>query len=243
MKDPNDIGMEYNSNRDNLTIPEYGRNIQNMIQYAKGIEDPKARQAVAERIVELMQQLNPQSRTMEDYRERLWKHLFLIANYELEVDYPFGDPPTAEQARRKHPEQVEYPVSEGKYRHYGHNVQELIKKAKEMPEGPKRDGFVATISAYMKLAYRTWHKEHYVSDDIIKDDLERLSGGVLKMGKNESIETLNPTGSTQGGSQNQNQNQNNNNRRRQSNRSGGGRRGGSGGGSTNSNRGGYRRKR
>lgn len=223
MNDPNKIGMEYNSNREHLIIPEYGRNVQKMIHYAKKLEDSAERQAYIEKIIDMMQMMHPQSRSIEDYRERLWKHVYRIAEYDLNVDYPYGTAPTEEEGRKR-PDQVPYPVSEARYRHYGHNVQELIKKAKEMPEGPRRDGFVSTIGSYMKLAYRTWNKEHYVSDDVIKSDLKGLSKGDLTIDEDENIENL-----AKGSS-------NNNNRRRSNNkRSGGGR---SRGGRSN-----YRRKR
>lgn len=181
--------MEYNSNRENLTIPEYGRNVQKLINHAKDIEDPGMRQAFVERVIDLMQQMHPQSRSIDDYRERLWKHVFRIADYELNVDWPYGEQPTREESQKR-PDSIPYPVMEARYRHYGHNVQELIKKAREMPEGPKRDGFAATIGSYMKLAYKTWNKEHYVSDDTIKDDLERLSGGEITIADDETIENL-----------------------------------------------------
>lgn len=230
MNDPNKIGMEYNSNRDHLIIPEYGRNVQKMIHYARKLEDSAERQAYIEKIIDMMQMMHPQSRSIEDYRERLWKHVYRIAEYDLNVNYPYGDPPTEEEGRKR-PDRVPYPVSEARYRHYGHNVQELIKKAKEMPEGPKRDGFVSTIGSYMKLAYRTWNKEHYVSDDVIKSDLKGLSKGDLTIDEDENIENL-----AKGSSNQSHSNNSNNNRRRSSNkRSGGGR---SRGGRSN-----YRRKR
>lgn len=211
MQDPNNIGMEYNSNREDLTIPEYGRNVQKLINHAKTIEDRGMRQAFVEKVIDLMQQMHPQSRSIEDYRERLWKHVFRIADYELDVDWPYGEQPTREESEKR-PDAIPYPVVEAKYRHYGHNVQELIKKAREIPAGPKRDGFAATIAAYMKLAYKTWNKEHYVSDETIKGDLKRLSGGEITIGEDENIENL-----TKGGG-------NNNRRRSGSNkRSSGGR--------------------
>jgi len=189
MQDPNNIGMEYNSNRENLTIPEYGRNVQKLIDHAKTIEDRGMRQAFVEKVIDLMQQMHPQSRSIDDYRERLWKHVFRIADYELDVDWPYGEQPTREESQKR-PDAIPYPVMEARYRHYGHNVQELIKEAREMPEGPKRDGFAATIGSYMKLAYKTWNKEHYVSDDTIKGDLKRLSGGKIIIGEDEDIENL-----------------------------------------------------
>lgn len=181
--------LEYNSARENLVIPEYGRNVQKLIDYAKTIEDPKFRQAFAEKIVDLMQQMHPQSRNMDDYREKLWKHVFRIADYELDVT-PSDGPVIKKSEAEKRPEMIDYPEFEAQYRHYGHNVQRLIKKALSMEPGPKKDGFVAVIGSYMKLAYRTWNKEHYVSDDIIKADLENLSNGKLSLKDSVSIDNL-----------------------------------------------------
>ncbi len=194
----NEHNMEYNSSRENLAIPEYGRHVQNLVNYAKTIEDPEYRQALVERILDLMMQMHPQNKIMDDYKEKLWKHLFRIANYELDVKVPGGHAPTKEEAEKK-PEKIPYPASEARYRHYGNNVQRLIKKALEMEEGPVRDGFVATIGSYMKLAYRTWNKEHYVSDEVIKNDLETLSGGKLTMDDDASIENLSSPPSRGGG--------------------------------------------
>lgn len=212
MSDQSNWGMEYNSNRELLVIPEYGRNVQKLINHAKTIEDKGLRQAFTEEIVELMQQMNPQGGNIDDYKTRLWKHVFLIADYELDVDPPKGERPTREEHEKK-PDAVPYPVLEARYRHYGHNVQELIKKAISMPEGKKREGFTASIAAYMKLAYKTWNREHYVSDDVIKADLKKLSKGELSIDEDKEIEFLaNPSrggGSSSGGS------------RRKSSRSGG----------------------
>lgn len=183
------MDMEYNSERETLVIPEYGRNIQKLIDHAKEIEDPELRQHFANKIVDLMMQMHPQNRNVEDYRDKLWKHLFRIANYELDVIPPNGAKPT-EEDRKKKPEPVGYPVLEAKFRHYGHNVQRLIKKAIAMEDGPIKDGFVEVIGSYMKLAYRTWNKEHYVSDDIIKGDLESLSNGKLVLHEDSSIDNL-----------------------------------------------------
>lgn len=181
--------MEYNSQKEELTIPEYGRNIQEMIKYAKSIEQDELRQAFIERIIDLMLQMAPQSRNMEDYRDKLWKHVFRIADYDINVTPPNGQKPTKEESQKR-PEMIPYPISEARYRHYGHNVQVLIKKALAMEPGEKQDGFVRTILSYMKLAYRTWNKEHYVSDDVIKNDLVGLSNGKLKLDEEESITNL-----------------------------------------------------
>lgn len=184
-----DLQLEYNSQREELIIPEYGRHVQKLIEHAKTIENVAMQRAFIDQVVDLMMQIHPQSRNIEDYREKLWKHVYRIANYELTAMPPSGTIPRPEDATKK-PDRVEYPLSEPQFRHYGHNVQNLIKKALSMEPGPKRDGFVAVIGSYMKLAYRTWNKEHYVSDDIIKADLENLSNGQLVLEENTSFDSL-----------------------------------------------------
>lgn len=185
----NDLSMVYNSSRDALIMPEYGRNIQKLIRHARSIEDNEERQAFIAKVVSLMMQLYPQNRNVDDYRIKLWNDVFQIADYEIDVVPPDGVIPVPEDHKRI-PETVEYPKSEAKFRHYGHNVQKLINKALEMEENPKRDGFVNVIGAYMKLAYKTWNKDHYVSDNIIKNDLEALSENRLSIDENIAIENL-----------------------------------------------------
>lgn len=181
--------MEYNSQRELLIMPEYGRNVQLMIEHAKGLEDPEYRQQFVERIIDLMYQMNPQNKNVEDYRLKLWRHVFQIAEFDLDVTPPFGELPTPETARKK-PGRVGYPHYDTRFRHYGHNVQRLIEKALEMDEGPIREGFLSVIGSYMKLAYKTWLREHYVSDDIIKEDLTLLSGGKLSVESSASLDNL-----------------------------------------------------
>lgn len=185
----NSFDLEYNSARETLIIPEYGRNVQKLVDHAKAIENKEERQAFVEKVIELMMQMHPQNRNLDDYRAKLWKHIFKISNYDLDVLNPDGVK-LLEGELEKKPERIEYPHFEARFRHYGHNVQRLIKKALSMPEGPVKDGFVAVIGSYMKLAYRTWNKEHYVSDDIIKNDLENLSSGALTLADNISIDNL-----------------------------------------------------
>ncbi|HKK76373.1 MAG TPA: DUF4290 domain-containing protein [Saprospiraceae bacterium] len=197
--------MEYNSEKDTLIIPEYGRNVQQLIQHAKTIENDDERQAFVEHIVELMMQMHPQNRNLDDYRDKMWRHVFRIAEFDLNVMPPNGHQPSAEEAYKK-PDKIPYPQNKARYRHYGDNVQKLIDKAVAMEEGPKQKGFAGVIGSYMKLAYRTWNQEHYVSDDIIKNDLETLSDGKLVMDDDASIENLTNIRSTN--------NNNNNNRRR-----------------------------
>ncbi len=183
------IDMDYNSSLEELIIPEYGRNVQNLIYHAKTIQDDRFRQAFVEKVVDLMMQMHPQNRSAEDFKEKLWKHVFIIADYDLDVTPPFGHKPNPEDAHKK-PDVIPYPQSETRFRHYGNNVQRLVTKAVSMPPGRKRDAFVAVIGAYMKLAYKTWNRELYVSDEVIKGDLAALSNGVITMHEDASLDNL-----------------------------------------------------
>jgi hypothetical protein len=183
-------GMDYNSDKESLLYPEYGRNIQAMIDFAKAEGNMEKRQLMVEAIVNLMYQMNPQSKNVDDYKEKLWKHVFHIAEYNLGgVLPPSGIHPAPEDAVKR-PERIGYPASGARYRHYGNNVHQLIKKALSMEDEAKKAGMINTIGAYMKLAYRTWNKEHYVSDEIIKSDLETLSNGKLQLDEDMAIDRL-----------------------------------------------------
>ncbi len=179
----------YNSQRSNLRLPEYGRNVQDMIIYARSIEDREEKQAFVEEVVNLMMLMTFPGKNQEDYREKLWRHVFEIANYDLPgVIPPSGEVPSPETAHKK-PDIVGYPANSSQYKHYGILVQNMINKAKSMEPGQIRSGFVHTIGSFMKLAYKTWNKEHYVSDEIIKTDLLAMSGGELFLDDERPIET------------------------------------------------------
>jgi hypothetical protein len=182
----NKVDIEYNTERTDVRFPEYGRAIQQMLEYAKSIPEKPKRQKTVEAIIGLMQQLNPAgNRNMDDYREKLWNHAFAIAGYDLDVAAPSGITIRSKE-EKVHVEQIPYPPTTQRLRHYGYNIQTLIKKAIEMPDGPKKEGFVEVIASYMKLAYKTWNREHYVSDDVVKDDLVILSDGQLELHEGHS---------------------------------------------------------
>jgi len=181
--------MEYNSSHEQLKISEYGRNIQNMINYAKSIEDPEKRQRVVEGIVNLMMQITPQSKNVAEYKQKLWNHLFYISGYELEVELPEGVTISEETVNIK-PDPLPYPNYETRYRHYGNLVQVLIKKAVEMEDLEMKTEFVKVIAAYMKLAFRTWNHEANINDNVIKADLKEISDGLLEMDPDEPINYL-----------------------------------------------------
>lgn len=177
----NNLKIPYNTEKEEIRFAEYGRLIQELILYARKIEVPEQRQKAVESIIGMMQLLNPiGNRHPDDYREKLWNHAFAIANYELDVTPPPGVT-IRPLATRSKPERIPYPTTTTRLRHYGQHVQRLIQKAIAMPDGPKKEAFVEVIASYMKLAYKTWNREHYVSDDVIKDDLEQLSDGQLTL--------------------------------------------------------------
>lgn len=211
--------LSYNSDRSELTIPEYGRNVQKLINHCKTIEDDEYRQRFADRIVYLMYQMNPQSRNVLDYKDRLWKHFFRIAEYDIKVLPPNGEVPSREAAEKK-PDQLEYPETVLKFRHYGRHVQTLVAKAIKMEDGPIKDGFIKTIGSFMKMAYKNWNREHYVSDEIIINDLKVLSQGKLTVGADVSLDGLrNSAPKSRGRSSGRNNGRNNsrNNKRRPNN--------------------------
>lgn len=173
-------GLEYNSRRENLTISEHGRHVQKLIKHAKTIADREERQAFVEKIIDLMHQMNPQHKNVQEYRLRLWRHLFRIADYTIDIDPPEGvtnSPVEKDDSKVDLP----YPQKEFRFRHYGNTIQQMVKKAIAMEDPQMKQEFSEVIAAYMKLAYRTWNREHYVNDEIIKNDLVKLSKGNLKL--------------------------------------------------------------
>ncbi|MDX1684433.1 MAG: DUF4290 domain-containing protein [Saprospiraceae bacterium] len=182
----------YNSQKEALIIPEYGRNVQELVKYCKSIEDPKIRQACAEEIVELMFRMSTQNKNTSEFRSKLWKHLFHIAGYDLDVKPP-EDVDIQEEDFHFQPEKPEYPEHTTEFRHYGRIVKKMVDKALEMDEGPERDQFLEILGSYMKLAYRTWNREHYVSDEIIKQDLKAMTKGTVDIEEKVSLDYLKNT--------------------------------------------------
>jgi hypothetical protein len=169
--------MEYNTTRNHLTIREYGRHIQKMAEYVLTIEDREKRQKNAEALVELMGFLNPQLKNVEDFRHKLWDHLFLITDFKLDVDSPYPIP-TQETLRPK-PEPLPYPKRYPRYNHLGKNIEIIIDKALKEENPEKRQGFANSIAYYMKLTYSNWHKE-LVHDDNIQTELSAITKGELE---------------------------------------------------------------
>jgi hypothetical protein len=170
--------MEYSKNEKRLRMPEYGRIIQNMVDHAITIPDRDERNAAIQTIIEVMGNINPTLRDNRDYKHKLWDHLHLIADFQLDIDSPF-DVPTMDHFRGK-PDRVPYPESNIRFRHYGKIVELLIEKALQIEDPEKRFEFTRQIANHMKMSYLTWNKEH-VNDEIILQTLSELSRGRLTL--------------------------------------------------------------
>lgn len=169
--------MEYNTARNHLIMREYGRNIQRMIEYILTLKDREHRQQQVMAVIELMGTLQPHLRNVEDFRHKLWDHLFLVSGFKLDVDSPYPIP-TRETLRSK-PERLPYPKKYPRNRHFGKNLEMIMDKAIREENPEKKEAFTQVVGNYMKLAYSNWHKES-VHDDAIKSELNIISKGELQ---------------------------------------------------------------
>jgi hypothetical protein len=170
--------MEYNTSREFLLMREYGRHVQKMVDYLLTIEDQQIRKRNAEAVIELMSFINPQLKTIEDYRHKLWDHLYVMSDFKLDViDSPYPKPDRATYKSR--PQPLEYPKRHPRYNHLGKNLELVIDKAMKEENPEKKSGFAHVIAHYMKLAYSTWHKE-LVHDDSIRQELNSITKGELE---------------------------------------------------------------
>ncbi len=172
-----DNTMEYNTTRSYLIMREYGRHIQKMVEYLLSIEDKDKRQRNAQALIELMGFLNPHLKNVEDFRHKLWDHLFLISDFKLDVESPYPVP-TRETLKAK-PEPLGYPKRYPKFNHLGKNIELIIDKALKEDNAEKKQGFANAIAYYMKLTYSNWHKE-LVHDDNIQTELTSITDGQLE---------------------------------------------------------------
>ncbi len=174
--------MDYNTEREHIVISEYGRSVQNMINYLMTIEDRAKRQKNAEAIVETMAILNTQLKGVEDYKQRFWDHLYEITDWKIDVDSPYGVP--SREAKEAKPDPLEYPYHKVRWNHLGKNVENLFARAMQETDEDKKKGYAQALGNYMKIAYKNYHEET-VSDDAIKEELAAMSKGQLQYEANE----------------------------------------------------------
>lgn len=167
----------YNTQRKKLALAEYGRNIQVMVDYLFTIEDRDKRNKSAQAVIDVMGNLNPHLRDVAEYKHKLWDHLAIMADFKLDIDYPYN-PPTPDILTEK-PNIVPYPQKEIQYKHYGYTMELLIDKISEM-HGEEREILIEQLANQMKKLYLAWNKES-VEDEKIFADLYELSGGQVSI--------------------------------------------------------------
>ena len=170
--------LEYNSTRPDLALPEYGRNVQKMVSFCKSVEEREERNKVAQAIIKVMGQLNPHLRDVEDYTHKLWDHLYIMSNFELDVDSPYPIP--KKETFQSKPEPIPYPSGRPKYGHYGKSVQELINKACEIEDPAEKKYLINLIVNLMKRFYLTWNRDS-VRDEVILEHVNELSEGKINL--------------------------------------------------------------
>lgn len=180
--------MEYNTQRSLLGMKEYGRHVQKMVEFLLTIEDREKRQQQAHYVIELMGFVNPHLKNVEDFRHKLWDHLFFMSDFKLDVDSPYPIP--QKETYKLKPDPLPYPKRHPKYAHLGKNLEVVIDKALKEEDPEKKAGFAHAIAYYMKLAYSNWHKE-LVHDDTIRTELNSITGGQLEFSNTPYIKHRN----------------------------------------------------
>ena len=177
-KDIDSCKLLYNTERVKLYIPEYGRNVQKMVDYLKTIEDRQKRNEQARAIIKVMEILNPSVHLQEDYEHKLWDHLFIISGFDLDVDAPYPMP--APESLNERPEMVPIKNKPIKATHYGRNIESIIDLVAEKEDGETKTAMIRSLAIYMRHQYLIWNKDT-VSDETIFQDIEKLSDFRIKV--------------------------------------------------------------
>ena len=168
--------MEYNTTRGKLILPEYGRNVQNMISHAMEIVDRKERNRASIAIIEVMGQLNPHLRDVDDYRHKLWTHLFVMSDFKLDVDSPYEIP--LPEALMEKPQSMHYPKGEIRFGHYGKYTQQILTDSALVTDPKEKEYLKNSMANFMKKLYLA-HNNDAVENNVIADHLKELSKGQL----------------------------------------------------------------
>lgn len=171
-------GLDYNTQRERLILPEYGREIQNMVDYCVALKSKAERQRCAETIVDIMDRMMPHNRENDNYEQKLWDHLAIMSGFKLDIDWPYD----VSQARKitDKPSPMAYPMKKIPVRHYGYMMSELFTKLKTMPLGPERDALVRLVANQMKRDLVLW--SHGLSDnEKVASDLARYTDGKVQI--------------------------------------------------------------
>ena len=174
--------LEYNTERNQLVIPEYGRHIQKLVEHCRALETKEERNKMSTAIIGVMGNLNPHLRDVADFQHKLWDQLFVIANFDLDVDSPYPIPDREELAAR--PARMSYPQKRPRYRFYGNNIQGMINVALGWEKGEKREALAYIIANHMKKSFLNWNKDS-VDDAVIFKHLFELSEGEINLAAKE----------------------------------------------------------
>ena len=180
--------MEYNTTRQKLMLPEYGRNVQNMIQHAMEIEDRSERNRATEAIIEVMGQLNPHLRDVDDFKHKLWTHLFVMSDFQLDADSPYELPKKEELASK--PDRVEYPSSKIRFGHYGKYTQKILEDASSIGENGEKKYLTRTMANFMKKQFLVFNNDA-VENTVIANQLSELSKRELTLENPEELISTN----------------------------------------------------
>jgi hypothetical protein len=172
------MNFDYNSTRPQLILAEYGRNVQNMVDYICTVPSKEERNRLAQVVIDMMGVLNPHLRDVSDFKHKLWDHLYIISDFKIDVDSPYPVPVKGEI--RHKPEPIPYPQNRIRYKHYGHIAETMIQKAMSFSDEEARTKMALSVANFMKMAYLAWNKDT-VNDLHIIQDLADLSGGVLRL--------------------------------------------------------------
>lgn len=178
--------MEYNTSRKKLVLPEYGRNIQRMVDLTKAETDKEKRNAMAQAIIAIMGNMNPHLRDIVDFKHKLWDHLAIMADFELDIDSPYPEPEI--ETLQEKPEIVPYKKNDTKFKHYGKTIEKMVDVAVEMEEGEMKEILIQLVANHMKKSYLTWNKEA-VEDLQIFKDLKIISKGKIDLNIDETTLT------------------------------------------------------
>jgi len=176
--------MEYNTTRGNLIISEYGRNVQDMINYICEQEDREKRNRMASTLVNILANMHPDMRDQGDVKHKLWDHVHVMSDFRLDVDSPYPIPPRPKDAPG--PKRVNYTQEDIKLRPYGKYMQRIIEKATEFEDGPEKDALVRIIANGLKKMYLNWNRDS-VNDELIHEHLSLLSAGRLKLHEDDRL--------------------------------------------------------
>lgn len=170
--------MKYNTQEKRLPLPEYGRSVQNMVDYAVTIKDRSERQRCANTIITIMGNMFTHLRDVPDFKHKLWDHLAIMSDFKLDIDYPYEI--VRKESLSSKPERLTYNLNRIHFRHYGRNLEAIIRKAADMPEGDERDALINLLANNMKKNYYAWNKDNTDEDKII-EDLRLLSDGKIDL--------------------------------------------------------------